>query len=68
MASLSSALEEAAGTANTGYESTKGLVAKQGQARYLAEQTLGHSDPGAYVTTLIFEGLSNESKQARKIE
>ncbi len=63
MAPLSSALEEAAGAARAGYESTKSLVARQGKARYLAEQTLGHPDPGAYVTMLMFEGLSNEIKQ-----
>lgn len=65
MASLSSALEEAAGAAQAGYESTKGLVARQGKARYLAEQTLAHPDPGAYVTTLMFEGLRDELKQRR---
>lgn len=68
MASLSSALEEAARAAHAGYESTKGLVARQGKARYLAEQTLGHPDPGAYVTMLIFEGFSNELKQPRTTE
>ncbi len=66
MAPISSALKQAARAAQAGYESTKGLAARQGKARYLAEQTIGHLDPGAYVTMLIFEGLSNELKQDRK--
>jgi len=54
------ALEDAANTAETGYELTKSVVAKQGRARYLGEQTLGKPDPGAYVTMLIFDYLSKE--------
>ena len=60
------ALEDAANAAETGYELTKGIVAKQGKARYLAEQTLGKPDPGAYVTMLMFDCLRNEAK--RRIE
>jgi len=51
------ALEKAATAAESGYESTKNLVAKHGRSRYLGEQTLGHGDPGAYVMELVFTTL-----------
>ena len=51
------ALRDAANAARLGYEGTRNLVARQGKARYLAEQTLGHLDPGAYVAMLFFENL-----------
>jgi len=51
------ALEKAAEAAKEGSESTKELVAKQGKARYLGQQTLGHIDPGAEVIRLFFEKL-----------
>ena len=57
------ALENAANTAETGYELTKSVAAKQGRAKYLGEQTLGKPDPGAYVTMLIFDSLYNEAKR-----
>ena len=57
------ALEDVANAAETGYEQTKSVVAKQGKARYLGEQTLGKPDPGAYVTMLLFNCLRNEAKQ-----
>jgi len=57
------ALEDAANAAETGYELTKNIVAKQGKARYLAEQTLGKPDPGAYVTMILFVCLRNEAKR-----
>jgi len=52
---LEEALRMAADAARRGAESTKSLIAKQGKARYLGEQTLGHVDPGAEVIKLIFE-------------
>ncbi len=61
--SLLLALGDAANAAETGYEQTKSVVAKQGKARYLGEQTLGRPDPGAYVTMLLFDCLRNETKQ-----
>ena len=54
---LTEALRMAADAARTGVESTRNLVARQGKARYLGEQTLGHVDPGAEVMKLIFETL-----------
>jgi len=54
---LTEALRIAADAARMGVESTRNLVAKQGKARYLGEQTLGHVDPGAEIIKLIFEML-----------
>ena len=55
---LGEALRMAADAAKGGAESTKGMIAKQGKARYLGVQTLGHVDPGAEVIKLVFETLS----------
>jgi len=51
-------LDRAAEAATAGRESTKQMVAKQGRARYLGEQTLGHVDPGAYLVSLMFTVLA----------
>jgi dihydroxyacetone kinase phosphoprotein-dependent L subunit len=59
---LSSALGNAAKAARLGYERTTSLVARQGRARYLAEQAIGHPDPGAHVIVLLFERLYAEVK------
>jgi dihydroxyacetone kinase-like protein len=59
---LSTALGNAAKAARLGYERTRSLVARQGRARYLAEQAIGHPDPGAYVAVLFFETLYAEVK------
>jgi len=53
--SLAQGLRNAASAARTGCESTKGLVARHGKARYLGEQSLGYVDPGAHVIMIIFE-------------
>ena len=55
---LQDALDRAAEAARVGCESTKSLVAKQGKARYLGEQTLGCVDPGAYLMSLTFATLA----------
>lgn len=59
---LSLALENATKAALAGFESTTTLIARRGKARHLAEQTLGHPDPGAYVTMLMFKSLYSETK------
>jgi len=51
------ALEKAATAAESGFESTKNLIAKHGRSRYLGKQTLGHADPGAYVMVIMFKTL-----------
>ena len=57
-ATLTSALADAAKAAEAGYAVSMRLVARQGKAKYLGAQTVGHPDPGAYVTMLMFETLS----------
>ena len=57
------ALEKATTAAESGYESTKNLVAKHGKSRYLGEQTLGHADPGAYVMVLVFRTLAGTQNE-----
>ena len=54
---LRDALTGAVEAAMIGCESTKGLVAKHGRAKYLGEQTLGCVDPGAHLISLTFVTL-----------
>jgi len=54
---LRCALGKAAEAARLGSESTGRLIARQGKAKYLGEQTLGHEDPGAHVIALLFGTL-----------
>jgi dihydroxyacetone kinase-like protein len=61
--SLQPALDQAADAAKTGCESTKGLIAKHGKARYLGEQTLGFVDPGAYLIGLTFAALAATARR-----
>ena len=60
--SLLDALRNAASAARTGCESTKGIVARHGKARYLGEQTLGYVDPGAHVMVIVFEAFAKSLK------
>jgi dihydroxyacetone kinase-like protein len=55
---IASALAAAGVAARSGMESTKGLTAKHGRARFLGEKTLGYPDPGAFSIVLLFEGFS----------
>ncbi len=59
---LSESLRNAASASRTGCESTKGIVARHGKARYLGEQTLGYVDPGAHVMAIIFEAFAKSQK------
>jgi len=52
---LPQSLRNAATAAMTGCESTKGIIARHGKAKYLGEQSIGYVDPGAYVMMIIFE-------------
>lgn len=52
------AFERATKAADEGAKSTENLIAKQGKARYLGAETLGHPDPGAVATYLIFKAMS----------
>jgi phosphoenolpyruvate---glycerone phosphotransferase subunit DhaL len=61
--SLLRGLDQAAKAARMGCESTRQLIAKQGRARYLGEQTLGFIDPGAYLVSLTFATLATTARQ-----
>jgi dihydroxyacetone kinase-like protein len=41
-----------------GRDATVDLVARKGRASYLGERSMGHQDPGATSTALLFEALS----------
>jgi dihydroxyacetone kinase-like protein len=55
---ISTALGEAAVAARKGAESTKGLIAKHGRAKFLGEKTRGYADAGAMSVALLFSGFS----------
>ena len=48
----------AATAAATGRDAAAPLVATKGRASYLGERSVGHIDPGAASTTLLFEALA----------
>jgi len=52
------ALERAADAARTGAESTKGMIARYGRAKFLGEKTRGSADAGATSSALLFQGFS----------
>ncbi|MCB9958041.1 MAG: dihydroxyacetone kinase subunit L [Rhodospirillaceae bacterium] len=56
-APLPAALAAAAAAAEAGVEATKQMVAKTGKARPLGERSLGHADPGAVSTAVIFRAM-----------
>jgi dihydroxyacetone kinase-like protein len=56
--SVDEALRDAALAARAGAESTSGLIARFGRAKFLGEKTRGHQDPGANSVALLFEGFS----------
>lgn len=49
----------AAAAARTGAQSTRGLVARHGRAKYLGARGKDHQDPGATTIALIFEALDS---------
>jgi dihydroxyacetone kinase-like protein len=54
---LASALAAAAAAAATGRDRVTPLIARKGRASYLGERAMGHQDPGATSTTILFESL-----------
>jgi dihydroxyacetone kinase-like protein len=54
---LGESLAAVAEAARLGMESTKEMVARVGKARPLGERSLGHPDPGAISTFLIFKHM-----------
>ncbi|MEV6342638.1 dihydroxyacetone kinase subunit DhaL [Actinoplanes sp. NPDC051851] len=57
-AGLPAAAAEAARAAAEGAEATVPLRARKGRASYLGERSVGHPDPGAVSTSLIFAALA----------
>jgi dihydroxyacetone kinase-like protein len=55
--SLTAALEAAAEAAEEGMRATVPMQAHKGRASYLGERSIGHQDPGATSTALIFRAL-----------
>jgi dihydroxyacetone kinase-like protein len=58
-------LRRGAEAAQAGAESTRGLVARLGRARYLGEKTRGHPDPGAVSVALLFEGFCRGLEESK---
>ena len=54
---LEAALAAAADAAAAGRNRVTALVARKGRASYLGERAMGHPDPGATSTTILFESL-----------
>ncbi|WP_199548213.1 dihydroxyacetone kinase subunit DhaL [Streptomyces sp. N35] len=48
----------AAGAAADGAEATVPLIARKGRASYLGERSIGHQDPGATSSALLFAALA----------
>jgi dihydroxyacetone kinase-like protein len=48
----------AADAAQAGRDATAGMVAHKGRASYLGERSVGHIDPGATSTALVFQALA----------
>ncbi|MEY9966006.1 dihydroxyacetone kinase-like protein [Streptacidiphilus sp. MAP12-16] len=57
-ASLPGAAASAAGAAGRGAEDTVPLQARKGRASYLGPRSIGHQDPGATSSALLFRALA----------
>jgi dihydroxyacetone kinase-like protein len=55
---VASAARSASDAAATGRDATADLVARKGRASYLGDRSLGHIDPGAASTALMFDALA----------
>ncbi|WP_370646418.1 dihydroxyacetone kinase subunit DhaL [Photobacterium sp. OFAV2-7] len=62
-ASLSDALDRAVAEAEKAMKGTIPLQAKKGRASYLGERSIGHQDPGATSTYLLFSALRSAAVQ-----
>lgn len=56
---LAEVLAVAAAAAEEGAQATKPLMATKGRASYLGEKSIGHQDPGATSTWLLFRALAD---------
>jgi dihydroxyacetone kinase-like protein len=55
---LASAAARAADAAEDGMRATISLQARKGRASYLGARSIGHQDPGATSTALVFRTLA----------
>jgi len=55
---IASAAHAAYSAAQTARDATEALLARKGRASYLGERSIGHIDPGAASTSLLFQALS----------
>lgn len=56
---LAAAARAAAGAAADGRDATEPMLALKGRASYLGERSVGHIDPGAASSALLFEALAD---------
>ena len=56
---LATAASAAAAAAEEGAKATTPMQARKGRASYLGTRSIGHQDPGATSTSLIFRALAN---------
>jgi len=63
-ADRSGAAAAAARAAEEGMRATTALQARKGRASYLGERSVGHQDPGATSTWLIFNALAETTAEA----
>ncbi|GAB3454180.1 dihydroxyacetone kinase subunit DhaL [Streptomonospora sediminis] len=56
--SLAEAARAAADAAEEGMRATEPMQARKGRASYLGERSIGHLDPGAVSTALVFRALA----------
>jgi phosphoenolpyruvate---glycerone phosphotransferase subunit DhaL len=60
--SLPGALRDARGAAEAGAAATTPMEARKGRASYLGPRSVGHQDPGATSTALLFAALERASR------
>jgi phosphoenolpyruvate---glycerone phosphotransferase subunit DhaL len=61
--SLVAALERATAAAEEGMIATEGMVPAFGRARWLAERSQGHRDPGAVAIHAMFQSVTNSVRR-----
>lgn len=61
---FAAAAEAAADAAEEGMRGTTPLQARKGRASYLGARSVGHQDPGATSTALIFRALADTAAHA----
>ena len=61
---LATGLDAARQAAAAGRDATTPMLARKGRASYLGERSVGHQDPGATSTVLIFAALERAARAA----